>query len=313
MKVGEFFVDMGINATPGATTLKDFMGSMMGMRMSTLSAIGALGTVGTFLMGTADMASNAAVSFQKFNNQTGLSTTELQNWQRAAKMVNVDANTVANGIFGLQMRLAEFARGEGNPAPFQRLMIQPGNNAFEVLDALRERKAYIDPAQFTSLIGQLGLTPDWVNVLKLSNEEYKKFKETAHGMGPEMQSDVLKMTESWNRFYLKIRDVNLLLGRTTAGPVRQALDTITENMDSKDLASMTWSLLKAAGIALTIPARIITQLPYGGKAEPGVSTTTKHVAINVYGDTHDEKFAADVASMIDETEGQIPLTESTIR
>lgn len=318
MKVGEFFIDMGINATPGATTLKDFLGTMGGLKMSTLSAVGALGTIGMFLSNTVDMTSNASVAFQKFGNQTGLSTQELQNWQIAAKQANVDANTIAGGIFNLQMNLAALARGEGNISPFQKLLVSPEGGAFKVLDALRERRKFMDPAQFTGLISQLGLSPEWVNVLKLSNEEYKKFMETAKGLSPQAISDVLKMTESWNKLGLKIRDARLQIGSFLANPIKFELDYFIKNFDSSSLSS---SLLTGASMPFLPFAQSLNKLlhdytPLGyaydkSGLDGGKRVTNLHM--NVYGDTHDKKFAEDVASMVEQTEAQMPLPESSIQ
>jgi hypothetical protein len=233
MKVGEFFVDMGINASPGATTLKDFLGSMGKMRMSTLATIGALGTIGTYILGVTDSASNAAVSFQKFSNQTGLSAQELQRWQIVAKQANVSADTVAGSVKNLQSRLATVRLTGQGIKPFQILGISPLGNAFEIMTKLRERMGQVSPDVFSNLIQEMGLDPSMVNVLKLSDKEFANFVDTARGMTPEVENNVLKMTEAFNQLWLKIKDINYEIANMASGPITSILGAIVKELGDK--------------------------------------------------------------------------------
>ena len=233
MKVGEFFVDMGINASPGATTLKDFLGSMGKMRMSTLATIGALGTIGTYIMGTVDQASNAAVAFQKFSNQTGLSAQELQRWQIVAKQANVSADAVAGSVKNLQSRLATVRLTGQGIKPFQILGISPLGNAFDILTKLRARMGEVSPDVFSNLIQEMGLDPSMVNVLKLSDKEFSNFVSTARGMTPEVENNVLKMTEAFNQLWLKIKDINYEIANMASGPITSILGAIVKELSGK--------------------------------------------------------------------------------
>jgi len=234
MKVGEFFVDMGINASPGATTLKDFLGTMGKMRMSTLATIGALGTIGGYIMGTVDQASNAAVAFQKFSNRTGLSAQELQRWQIVAKQANVSADAVAGSVMNLQSRLANVRLTGQGIKPFQILGISPLGNAFDILTKLRARMGEVSPDVFTNLIQEMGLDPSMVNVLKLSDKEFANFVDTARGMTPEVESNILKMTEAFNQLWLKIKDINYEIANMASGPITSILGAIVKELGNKN-------------------------------------------------------------------------------
>lgn len=319
MKVGEFFVDMGINATAGATTLKDFIGSMGRMRLSTLSTIGALGTVGSYIMGIVDQSSNAAVSFQKFSNQTGLSSQELQRWQIVAKQANVSAGDIAGSIQNLQSKLATIRLTGQGVKPFQILGISPLGNAFDILTKLRQKMGQVSPDVFTNLIQEMGLSPDMVNVLKLSDQEFANFVSTAHGMSPQIETNVLKMTEAFNKLWLKIKDVNYEIANFASGPISMALSEVLKNWDTKTLGSAVGTGAKLGTDVLTSPFRQMDRLVSAVAADmTGHRLQTNHLAISVTGDTKDVSFAQQVAElvvnkltgMVNETEAQMPASES---
>jgi len=316
MKVGEFFVDMGINASPGATTLKDFLGSMGKMRMSTLAAIGALGTIGGYILGVTDQASNAAVSFQKFSNQTGLSAQELQRWQIVAKQANVSADAVAGSVKNLQSRLATVRLTGQGIKPFQILGISPLGNAFDILTKLRARMGEVSPDVFTNLIQEMGLDPSMVNVLKLSDKEFANFVSTARGMTPEVESNVLKMTEAFNKLWLKIKDINYEIANMASGPITSILNTILKELSGKQ--SLPQRLGQAA-TKLTDELFGTNMTPFLKQVNAGWNRqqeTRRLYSIRVAAAVNEKDvpafkdFVRDLEKTLNETEAQMPPGES---
>ena len=316
MKVGEFFVDMGINASPGATTLKDFLGSMGKMRMSPLAAIGPLGTIGGYILGVTDQASNAAVSFQKFSNQTGLSAQELQRWQIVAKQANVSADAVAGSVKNLQSRLATVRLTGQGIKPFQILGISPLGNAFDILTKLRGRMGEVSPDVFSNLIQEMGLDPSMVNVLKLSDKEFSNFVSTARGMTPEVENNVLKMTEAFNQLWLKIKDINYEIANMASGPITSILGAIVKELSGKQ------SLPQRLGQAATK----LTDEIFGSNMTPWLKQfnagynrqqeTRRLYSIRVAAAVNEKDvpafkdFVRDLEKTLNETEAQMPPGES---
>lgn len=304
MKVGEFFVDLGINAT-GGSTLRDFASGMLGMKMSTLSVIGALGAVGNYFVGAAGAAANSSISFQRFANQTGISAQKLQELQIVGKQANVSVDDVASGVFNLQMSLAALARGEGNIAPFNKLLVDSYADLDTVLLQLRERAKTTEPIQFTSQIMEMGLPASFVNVLRLSKEEYDAFRKTAHGMNAQMQSDNLKSVESMVQLGLKIKDINIKSGHVALGVGAAAAKNAMSGIDKGGF--------KGGMEVLATPAIAFNALASGLIGATG-HKITNYFTTTVNGDTHDKSFAEDVTDGItkymDSVSGQTPVPES---
>lgn len=190
MKIGEFFVSLGVSVSD--KKLKDFIGDLGQMNLGTLANISSIVALTTELIKLGTEAANLSVGFERFTNQTGLSWRELQKWQIVGEQANVSAETIAGSLTALQKQMAEIRLGRGNIAPFQMLGIGVNGNAFDVLDKLRDRIKGLDAATATNLIEQMGISGDMINVLKLSNEEFKKLSMTVGGLTVEQEEQFLR-------------------------------------------------------------------------------------------------------------------------
>ena len=147
------------------------------------------GTKELLAMGTAAIAASAAilkvtdmtvkssVALENFNKQTGLSIDLLQKWQKAGALSDVELTTekIAENIKGLQHNLQELQFGGGNTQAFRWLGIDvSGMNAFEVLEKVRTSIKDLDNVQATNLLQKMGLSPNFINVLRTSREEFEK-------------------------------------------------------------------------------------------------------------------------------------------
>lgn len=203
MKIGEFFVQIGVNAD--SKTLNQFVGDLGDLHLSTLANIGSITALVAELVKLGTEATNAAVGFQLFKNETGLSSQELQRWQIVAQQANVSAESVASSVVALQKNLANIRFGRGNISPFQMLGIGVQGNAFDVLRQLRSRIQGLDNATAVNIIEQMGLTPDMINVLKLSNVEFEKLSRTTSGMTTKQEKQFLKLKLSLEQLQLQFK------------------------------------------------------------------------------------------------------------
>ena len=194
MKIGEFFVQLGVQSD--SKTLKEFTNEIANLPVSVAGGIAALIGLEYELTKLAGEAMNTAIGFQMFTNQTGLSWQELQKWQLVAAQANVSTDAVASSINALQRQMAEIHLGRGNIAPFQLLGISPTGTAFDVLDKLRDRIKGLDAATGTNLITQMGLSPEMINVLKLSDSEFSRLSKTVRGMTTEQEGQFLRTKQS---------------------------------------------------------------------------------------------------------------------
>ncbi len=191
MNIGELFVTLGVKGK-GLGTLKDVAKMVADLPVDAAAAIAGMAGISFELSKMAEEALATSVAFQAFSNQTGLSWQELQKWQNVAEQANISAQSVAQSVSTLERNLAEIRLGRGNVAPFQILGISPNQNAFAVIEQLRSRIKNLNPATATNLISQMGLTPDMMNVLRLTDHQFTEFANHVHGINERQQQDFLK-------------------------------------------------------------------------------------------------------------------------
>jgi hypothetical protein len=174
MKIGELFVALGFKADTGK--INQYTGAINGARKGLLAIYGAAGLAsGAILKFTAD-AIDSAWQLSNFSNQTGLSYAQLQKWQIMANQAGVSSQNMTNSIQNLQRQLAEIRLGQGNVRPFQLLGVDVTQNAFNVMNQLRDRIKGLDRMTAVNLIQQMGFTPDMINILTMTNEELDKMR-----------------------------------------------------------------------------------------------------------------------------------------
>lgn len=149
-------------------TVKSTKTNMLGLVLGAVAVVAALDKI-------AQSTANAVNNLQNFNSQTGLSIGKLQNLQITAGLQNIglSAEQVSQSVQTLQSNLASIKLGQGNIAPFQMLGIDVmGQNAFGILDQLRERIKGLDDMTATNMIQQMGLNPQFISVLRMSKDEF---------------------------------------------------------------------------------------------------------------------------------------------
>lgn len=189
MKIGEFFVQLGVLSDK--KNVAEFAGSLKNVTLDAALAVAGLIGVEYQLAKVAGEAMNAAVGFEMFSAQTGLSWQELQRWQIAGAQVNVTAENIASSISQLEKNLAALRLGHGNRAPFQMLGLSTNQDAFGVLSQLRNRvqALHLDRATASNMISEMGISPDMIRLLYLTDAEFNRLSHTIHGMttGQEQQ------------------------------------------------------------------------------------------------------------------------------
>lgn len=145
------------------------------------SIIGTAGKVATAVIAATvalDRMANSLArnnqEFINFNRQTGLSLDKMQSIATAGMLVdyNFDPSTAMSSLQALESNLAQIRLGEGNIAPFQILGISPvGKDATQIIDDLREAIKGIDDMTAVNLIQQMGLSPQFISILRMSKEE----------------------------------------------------------------------------------------------------------------------------------------------
>lgn len=176
--LGELFIELGVKADTQA--LKNVQSAVKGLRTNLLLVGAAFTGAIVGLDRFVNSSLKGVVALQNLNQQTGLSIEKLQRFQQAGQLANLSLNAdqIAQSIGNVQRNLAEIRLGGGNLAPFQLLGISPlGKDAFQVIEELRGAIQGIDPAIATNLISQLGLSPEFINILRLSRKEFEALSQ----------------------------------------------------------------------------------------------------------------------------------------
>ena len=203
--IGELFIELGIKAdTQKVNQINTGFKSLKTNLLLTAAAFtGAIVGLDRFV----NSALKGVVALQNINAQTGLSIEKLQQFQQAGQLSNLalSADQIANSLATAQKNLKLLSIGGGNLAPFQMLGIDAGSdNIFTVFEKLRDNINGIDPSIVSSLISDLGLSPDFINLLKKSREEFEALGENTF-LNPTQRADIDKVGTSIKALTLRFK------------------------------------------------------------------------------------------------------------
>ena len=151
------------------------------------------------------------IAMENFNTQTGLSVKKLQEWQRAAQLSNlsISAEEVSSSIAGLQRQIVELHQGRGNAEPFNNLNIQvggTGKDALEILEEVRASIVNLDNATATNVIAKMGINPQMINVLRLSNQEFAELSK-ARFLTKAQRDDIMSLGKSFKALKMEMQSL----------------------------------------------------------------------------------------------------------
>ena len=203
--IGELFINLGVKGD--TKKLDEFKGSVTKLR-SNLIAVGAAFAGAVVGLNTLVNSSlKGVVSLQNLSNQTGLAVENLQKLQQVGQLSNLalSADQIAQSIGNLQKNINDITVfGAGNLTPFAQLGVDPmqSKTAFEVLERVRENIKGLNAATATNLISQIGLSPEFINILRLSREEFDKLSNNMFLSG-QQRKDIDKLGTSMKSLQLR--------------------------------------------------------------------------------------------------------------
>jgi len=206
-KVADLFIELGIE---GQERLKGLGAGLRKMTKATLGVATAVGIMDFGLQKMIQTTLNSVVGLENFNKQTGISVDKLNAWKQAGQLsnLNLGEEQVLNNIQNLQDQITNIALGRGgNAGAFQMLGIDlSSKDAFNVLEQVRTQiKGLSDPIA-VNLIKNLGLSPDMLNVLRLSNVEFNKLSKNDFLSGRQ-RKDILKMGTAMKGLKLRVNSL----------------------------------------------------------------------------------------------------------
>lgn len=205
MQLAEMFVKLGFKID--SKTLNNFSKNVD----TAINNIGKITAGATAFVVAMDKITESVArgvnNLENFNAQTGLSIGKLQQLQITAGLQNIglSADSVSQSIQSLQSNLAEIRLGQGNIAPFQMLGIDVlGQDAFGVLDQLREKIKGVDDMVATNLISQMGLNPQFITVLRMSKDEFSQLNSQI-ALTADERENIMKLGVEVKKIHLIIQ------------------------------------------------------------------------------------------------------------
>lgn len=205
MKIGDLFIALGIKVDQ--EKLARFQKGINNLQRDIITLKAAFIASAFALDRFVDGTVRGSVSLQNLSNQTGLAIDKLQRLNQAGQLADLtlSADAITQSIGNLERNLAAIKLGQGNIAPFQLLGIDPaGKDAFQVIEQVRESIKGLSPAVATNLIQQLGLTPQFINILRLSRKEFEALSENTF-LNKSQRENVIRLGTAITRLKLRFK------------------------------------------------------------------------------------------------------------
>lgn len=220
MKLGEFFIDLVVNAGSGELTVKNLISSMGELQAVTVGEIGVLYELGVRLAAITDASIKSALGLEDYASKTGESTVALQEWQAAAEKAHVSGSTVTGTFDKLSRSLTKYNKVGIMEGPLKGavawLGIDPsGKDVYKVMDEISNklRSRYKDQATRRYVVEDImGFDPAMLRLLDKTAAERAKDAEGAYIMSEKQQKTFLEIEGEM----INIQRAAALLGHTIA-------------------------------------------------------------------------------------------------
>lgn len=207
MRIGEFFIDLVVDAAKGELTIKNLVTSMGALEVVSVGEIAVLQELAKKLAEIAAMSLASAMHLNEFNFATGASTKELERWSSAATHVGVSGDKVSDSMQGITKSLAGL-KVTGSAGSLANLgqMLGIDLTKFDqtkpekLLSSIRENKLFMarTVAEQGVVLASAGLEPLLRLLTKhrggLSNAEFNKFAAEM-GVTPQVDLETYHQTE----------------------------------------------------------------------------------------------------------------------
>lgn len=125
-KVGEFFIDLAIDAASGNLSVKQLVGALGELDVASVTSVGIFSKVADTLWNLAKAATGTAVELSALKEVTGADPKIVQQWEKAAERIGIQSGSIIRSIQGVNKMMGGVASGTAQmPMEFGRLGITP--------------------------------------------------------------------------------------------------------------------------------------------------------------------------------------------
>lgn len=174
-----------------------------------------------------------ALAYRDFAFQTGMPLKNLQQFEAAAAQVapNLTGERIASELTNLQQNLTNIEFGQGNIFPYQLLGISATTkDATQIVNGLRNAIQGLSNARAINLIERMGLSRDWLYILRMSREEFSKI--TAVMLSPQQIQRTTQMALAFNKLKFSLANFRDQLVALNATSLNDLFNSVTNIADA---------------------------------------------------------------------------------
>lgn len=224
MKIGEFVIDLFVDAAKGELTIGNLVKSMGALEVASVGQIAILAALADKLRDITVASINSALGFGEYSAATGASTTELQKWQAAAAHVGVSNEDIAASLGAISQGLAGLPFGKSTPLlnllePLHLSLAEFKNfKPEELLSKIRTNKFFqdMDAATQKLVLMEAGLGKMQRLLTKgeggISDKAFMQFQKDAGAM----TTDQIHKWEKIHSAFVSVEQLSVRIGRAVA-------------------------------------------------------------------------------------------------
>jgi hypothetical protein len=148
------------------------------------------------------------LAYRDYLFQTGMPLKNLQQFEAAASKIapNLSGGQIASELTNLQQNLTNIEFGQGNVFPYQLLGISAATkDATQIVNGLRNAIKNLDNTRAVNLIERMGLSRDWLYILRMSREEFNKINAVM--LSPQQVQNTTKMSLAINQLKFSLSNL----------------------------------------------------------------------------------------------------------
>lgn len=274
MEVGEFFISLGVDGARGSETLGGFIKQMAALRLTSLTAVGAITEVANVWRNSITQSVNAELALRQFNAQSDVSMTTLKKWEAIGYAAHVSTDLVSGSLGRLSTALLNIRMGAGNRAPFNLLGINPDQSIEGVIAGLigKAHESAISRTAMTKFLGEMGMAPDMMYLFRANNLNELEVAGRPAILSAKQQADMDRQIVSAQKLSAAWVGVKNALADISTGPLISLFSAMTPALNAFNASiskgSVGYFLSTAFGAPGTAVAK--TGKPGGSMAMSGL-------------------------------------------
>lgn len=228
MKIADFFIALGFDIK-GAPDVEKTDQAVQKLEVSSLKLLAVTTALNAAFYAMMKNGVEVGLVLQRFALTTGLSTQELQRNELAAVRGNVAARSMAEALGTIQKARVAIAFGNGEAAaPWMLLGIDPRQDPFKVLEALRQRILSLDPAIARQKLSEMGFGDDIMFLLKQPGAFGGARLDRRLIVSDEEAKRLASLGAAWKEFLFTVGQVGARFAAQFAEPLAAVLNQLSK-------------------------------------------------------------------------------------